>query len=208
MQGSTRQSILEYLLKYHTATSAELSEAFHFTKENIRHHLNILLYEGLIEVLPETTITRNQPGRPNLVYHIHLENQPGNMVQLAVVLFRTYLENLKSEPEKQAGLKKLAKILFPSSDKDIKPTQLYNQSIERLNQHGYQARWEAHHEGPLFSFRNCPYATAQKEQPELCQMDSFILENLLGSPVNQVTKMNFNGKNPPSCIFSLDFLKT
>jgi predicted ArsR family transcriptional regulator len=208
MIGPTRQNILEYFLKYHTATSAELSEAFHFTKENIRHHLDILLREGLIEVLPETTINRSHPGRPSLVYHIHLENQPGNMIQLGIVLFRAYLENLKSDHEKEAKLKKLAKILFPTSGKDKKPTQLYNQSIEQLNQHGYQARWEAHHEGPLFSFRNCPYAAAQMEQPELCQMDSFILENLLGSPVSQVTKMNFKGKNPPSCIFSLDILKT
>jgi len=206
MSGRTRDSILEYLKKYHTATTAELSEALHFTKENIRHHLDVLQGEGLIELLPETAAHKTQPGRPNLVYHIPLTSQSGNMIQLATVLFRVYIETLQTNVEKQVGLRKLAQILFPSPHQYQKPAQLYNKTVQRLNQHGYQARWEAHLEGPLLSFRNCPYAAAQLDQPELCLLDALILENLLGSPVSQITKMNLKGKNPPACIFSLNTL--
>lgn len=203
MSERTRESILEYLKKYHTATAAELSEAFHFTKENIRHHLNVLQEDGFIEVLPEISRNKSRAGRPSLVYHIPIANQPGNMVQLAAALFSVYLDNLKSDQEKQIGLKKLAQILFPSLPQVQKPAQLYNKVIQRLNQHGYQARWEAHLGGPLFSISYCPYAAAQLEQPELCQLDAYILENLLGSPVDQNARMNLKGKNPPTCIFSL-----
>jgi predicted ArsR family transcriptional regulator len=206
MSGHTRESILAYLHKYHTATTAELSDAFHFTKENIRHHLNLLQEEGFIELIPEKPVDKNQPGRPSLVYHINSANQTGNMFQLATTLLQIYLENLPSTQEKQAGLKKLAQALFPSQNQNQKPAQVYNKSIQRLNQHGYQARWEAHLGGPLFSFRNCPYAAAQLDQPELCQLDAYILENLLGSPVIQMAKINLNGKNPPACIFSLNVL--
>ncbi len=203
MSGHTRQSILEYLNKYHTATAAELSEAFHFTKENIRHHLIVLQKEGLIDLLPETVSNKTQPGRPSLVYHIRIASQPGNMAHLAAALFHIYLENLSSNQAKHDSLKKLAQLLFPSLNQNLNPAQLYNKSIQRLNQHGYQARWEAHLEGPLFSFRNCPYAPAQLDQPELCCLDALILENLLGSSVSQLAKININGKNPSACIFGL-----
>jgi predicted ArsR family transcriptional regulator len=204
MSEHTRGSILEYLIKYHTATAAELSGVFHFTKENIRHHLNILLSEGLIEVLANSQPNKPNPGRPSLVYHISLESQPGNTAHLATSLLSIYLESFQSDQEIQAGFKKLAQKLFPPFHQNQKPAQVYNKAIQLLNQHGYQARWEAHHGGPLFSFENCPYAAVDLEKPVLCLLDKLILENILGSPVGQITKMNFKGKNPPTCIFSLN----
>src|ERR1035437_7190383 len=100
-----------------------------------------------------------------------IASQPGNMLRLAIALLHVYLEIFPTYNEKQVGLKKLAQILFPSSPKNQKPAQFYNKSIQRLNQHSYQARWEARIGGPLFSFRNCPYAAVQADQPELCLLD-------------------------------------
>jgi predicted ArsR family transcriptional regulator len=204
MSERTREYILEYLIKYHTATTAELSETLHFTKENIRHHLNILKQEGIVELFPIANANKTSPGRPSLVYHFTITSQPGNMVHLATALFHAYMENLATDAEKLEGLKKLAQILFPSSSKDQKPSQLYNKSIQLLNQHSYQASWEARKGGPLFSFRNCPYAACQSDQPELCLLDTFILENLLGAPIRQITKINPKGKSPAACTFILN----
>jgi len=204
MSELTRDAIMEFLIKYHTATVAELREAFHFTKENIRHHLKVLQNEGVIELIQIPTENKKHPGRPSLVYHINIANQPSNIGKLTTALFHVYLENLPTCLEKQAGLKKLAQILFPSTFNKQNPTQLFNKSIQRLNQHSYQARWEAHNEGPLFIFINCPYAAVQSDQPELCLLDTYILENLLGSPVSQITKINYAGKNPSACVFRLN----
>jgi predicted ArsR family transcriptional regulator len=204
MSERTRECILEYLIKYHTATTSELSEILHFTKENIRHHLNILKQEGIIELVPTVDGNKNHPGRPNLVYHFTITSQPGNIVHLATALFHVYVENLATYTEKLDGLKKLAQILFPASSKNQKPAQLYNKAVQLLNQHSYQASWEARKSGPLFSFRNCPYAACQADQPELCLLDTLILENLLGSPIHQITKINPKGKSPAACTFILN----
>ena len=63
---ATRQRILEILKERSEATIDELSEALELTTVTVRHHLDILRGEGLVEV-PEVK-RRATPGRPQYVY--------------------------------------------------------------------------------------------------------------------------------------------
>ncbi len=62
----TRQRILEILKERGQATIDELGDALDLTPVTIRHHLDILRGEGLVEV-PEVR-RRTTPGRPQYVY--------------------------------------------------------------------------------------------------------------------------------------------
>jgi predicted ArsR family transcriptional regulator len=73
--------------------------------------------------------------------------------------------------------------------------------IEKFNALYYQARWEAGAEGPRVLFTHCPYAGVIDKHPELCVMDSALLEELTAQSVEQTAKMEKGGIS--SCVFRL-----
>ena len=65
---STRIKILEYLQQKQTATTSELGHVIGYTEANIRHHLHILLTEGVIKVAG--TRRAHKRGRPAMIYQL------------------------------------------------------------------------------------------------------------------------------------------
>jgi len=78
-----------------------------------------------------------------------------------------------------------------------------NQTIRRLDEMNYQARWEASSQGPRVILGHCPYAAILAENPELCQMDAVFLSSQLGQAVDQVAKLERGPQGIPHCIFAL-----
>jgi predicted ArsR family transcriptional regulator len=74
-------------------------------------------------------------------------------------------------------------------------------TIERLNALHYQARWEAHAQGPRVILEHCPYAAILAKHSELCQMDGFLLQDLLGTNVEQSARLELNARGLPFCMF-------
>jgi DeoR family transcriptional regulator, suf operon transcriptional repressor len=66
-QSSTKQDILEYLLKHSQATAFELAEFLHISPQAIRRHLKDLEAEDLIAY---SSPAQTGIGRPQLVYHL------------------------------------------------------------------------------------------------------------------------------------------
>jgi predicted ArsR family transcriptional regulator len=75
-------------------------------------------------------------------------------------------------------------------------------AIERLNTLHYQARWEAHAQGPRVIFELCPYTPIIARHPELCRMDKFLLQELLGLEVSLSAKLELNTRGLPFCMFA------
>ena len=63
---STRQRILKILKEERQATVEQLSDALELTPVTIRHHLEVLKGEGLVEA-PQV-LRRPGPGRPQYTY--------------------------------------------------------------------------------------------------------------------------------------------
>jgi predicted ArsR family transcriptional regulator len=80
-------------------------------------------------------------------------------------------------------------------------TQRLAKAVLRLNELGYQARWEAHSEAPHVILGHCPYALILPEHPELCQMDAHLLESLLGQPARQTKKLAVDSNGKHYCQF-------
>ena len=61
---TSRQQLLEYVQQHRAVTAEELSRALHMTQANVRHHLNILKEQSLIEVIgPRPAEGKGRPAR-------------------------------------------------------------------------------------------------------------------------------------------------
>ena len=83
----------------------------------------------------------------------------------------------------------LAKHLAKDSEFTSQPiAKRLNLTVEKLNQMNYHARWEAGAEGPRIIFGHCPYAAIVGKHPELCEMDTVLVEEYLGRPAERDQK--------------------
>ncbi|MCA1991374.1 MAG: iron-sulfur cluster biosynthesis transcriptional regulator SufR, partial [Coleofasciculus sp. S288] len=92
-QPSTKQDILQYLLKQEQTTAHELAEALDISPQAIRRHLKDLEIEGLIEYQS----VQVGMGRPQHVYHLSRKGRdrfPNRYEEFAVSLLDTLTETV------------------------------------------------------------------------------------------------------------------
>lgn len=199
----TQQKIYQYLQRNSSATAGELSGSLGMTAANIRHHLARMTQEGMIETSLQASSGR---GRPTYRYSLSIKAQANNLDALSNTLLLEYLAQFLPA-EKPAALQRLASRLLEilAAGRPMPPagahlTRRLTNSVQFLNACLYQARWEAHASGPNLMLGHCPYIAILAQHPELCQVDAFLLEKLLNSPVKQVARL---GANSPVCIFQV-----
>lgn len=197
--ASTPQRILNFLKSRDTATAIELSRALSLTVPDIRHHLGIMQSQGLVISTGQRRAAGR--GRPSVLYSLNEEALNSSISLLAEAFLEELLERDTDPITLESHLRSVASHLVPSC------TQIQEKAMSRrltemvriLNEMAYEARWEARSTGPLIYLDHCPYAMLQKCHPvELCQVDRYLLEHLLGSPVVPLT--------PPGkhhCMFSI-----
>jgi predicted ArsR family transcriptional regulator len=196
---TSRKSILDYLQHKLQATALELSRALKMTPANVRHHLGVLIDEGAVELA--TRIPPHGRGRPSLLYALTQKSHIHNLDGLAHALLDTYL-NTQPVEERSELLRQIARYL--AINEELKPVNLthrLNLAIQHLNKMSYQARWEAHSEAPRLLLGHCPYAAILPDHPELCQMDTYLLEELLGVPARQTKKRAQDSRGARYCLF-------
>jgi predicted ArsR family transcriptional regulator len=199
---NARQKILNYILEQQTATVDELSKVFRVTPANIRHHLSILIGQGSLKIIGQKA--RVGKGRPAQIYSASQLRDQNNLEQLADTLLSAILST-SEEAGSSSTLHDLARRMVNKYilDKYNPTTRLYS-SIRALNRMSYQAHWEAHSDYPRIMLGHCPYLTLLDRHPEICQLDSYVLQELLGTPVRQVDKLGANARGLPECVFLLN----
>ena len=201
MHLTTRLRILEYLRKQETASVGELSRALAMTGANIRHHLAVLEADDLIEVISQRQEGR---GRPVNIYSLSRRVLGEGLDELAGAIFEVWLLNATGEA-REAGLRSVAMRLggnIPPGT-DIQLPRRLGQMANRLNEQHYRARWEAGVDGPRVILGHCPYAAIIDSYPGLCRMDSFLLEQWTGLPVEQTARLQPSAKGYPFCAFRI-----
>ena len=198
---NARQKILSYILEEQSATVAELSRAFKVTPANIRHHLSILVDQGSLKIIGQKP--QAGKGRPTQLYTATQRSNQNNLEQLTDTLLSTLLTNTQAESA-AAVMHEIARQMVAKTivDKHNPTLQMYS-SIRALNRMSYQAHWEAHIENPRIMFGHCPYLAILDHHPEICQLDAFLLEELLDTPVKQTGKRWRNARGLPECVFLL-----
>lgn len=197
---TTRNKILAFLEKRGTASAIELSQALKLTPANIRHHLRILQKEGVISPIPiERTSGK---GRPACLYALSDQYKAHNFDRLCAA-FLQQMRATKSSEEKNTLLRTIAQNIV--SDRSTLPkinlTQRLISTIRTLNEMSYKASWEAHREAPTIKFSHCPYASLVDSYPELCEMDTFLLESLMDCPIEVITTHQISPTGETICRF-------
>jgi predicted ArsR family transcriptional regulator len=201
MHTTTQSRILDYLRKHRTASVRELSLTLAMTGANIRHHLAVLESNGLIEFISQR---REERGRPANIFGLSRRVLGDGLDELAGAMLNVWLRNA-TETTLEAGLRSLALQLGGPNlpGLDILLTHRLRQLVDRLNELHYQAHWEAGVNGPNIILGHCPYAAIIALNPELCRMDEFLLEQVIGSPVEQTAILQAGVKGYPTCAFQV-----
>lgn len=189
---TARQKVLGFFNKTRTASAREISRSLKMSAANVRHHLRVLVSDGRLEM--STTRMYEKRGRPEKIYSLPRAALGDNLSMLS--------DALLTEAGSQVRMGALVKHLAGESDFAGQPVaKRLNRVIEKLNQMNYHARWEAGAEGPRVIFGHCPYLAIIEKHPELCVMDSSLLEKLMGQSAKQLTKIGRDGSL--SCLFAL-----
>lgn len=197
--SSTRQAIIEYLQRKPGATTPEISHALKTTVQNTRHHLSVLIEQGVVEIAGQE-ISRKR-GRPKILYalasQVHEHNLDGLLRALLEVLFQQ-----SPSDQSQDLLQRIARklIVFDEPTRSTLTNRLYR-AVQRLNELHYQARWEAHTRAPRLILGHCPYLSILPDHPELCQIDRYLLDTLLEAPTEQVEKLARDSRGAAYCMF-------
>lgn len=185
----TRQAILNIIKQNGRATVDELSDDLNLTPVTIRHHLDVLRSEGLIEA-PKVK-RRQTPGRPQHVYALTeraTEFFPKNYVAFADLTLREVRERVGSEGM-DAIVRGVAQRMAADAPKPLpgEPlTQRLDRAVNFLNEKGYIARWETNEEGYLLYTVNCPYRGLAQHHNEPCAMDMTLITELIGAAPQRI----------------------
>jgi DeoR family suf operon transcriptional repressor len=198
----TREKVAGVLKVKGRATISELVDALGITHISVRHHLNHLLKEGLIEARLE----RHGVGRPRLVYQLTaaaLERNSGRYMKLTDLLLHQLKAQLPPEMVEQLFRDMAAHMAHELRAKleGLPLDERIESLIELLSPEGFIARVEP--AGPD-QFRlielACPYATISLQHPEVCLMDTDVLSQALDANVERRTCIQ---SGSDSCTFTI-----
>ena len=180
MAMSTSQLVLDYLEQNQPASCTKIGNALDISRANAHYHICQFMEQGLVEQLPQTN-NNLKKGRPTHLYRVAKQAHPDTLMHLTGCLLAEIEAQNKTHDKKQQAMLRVARRMFPSlADENPSPPRLLNNIISILNERGYKARWETHREGPLITFRNCPYFSIIDSFPMMCQIDALILQELVG----------------------------
>lgn len=192
----TRQRLLDILNNKPDCTAAELSRALQLTQADVRHHLSNMVAEGLVVATGHQRGGRR--GRPARQFSIAAATHRDKFDLISSALLAASLHNLSPSGER-AYFQRVAAHLAGENIPSGALAQRLVGTVEKLNELGYQARWEAHADSPHLILEHCPYAPLLSQHPELCQLDASLLEILLREPIIQIESLT--QEDDGYCIF-------
>jgi len=182
---TARQKVLAHLKKTRAASAREIARALKMSAPNVRHHLSVLCSDGRVEFAAVNN--REGRGRPEKMYSLSQAALGDNLSVLAEALLNGKI-NMQMAGERIAQSQGL--VGFASQPMTKRLALL----IEKLNEMHYQAHWEAGADGPRVIFGRCPFAKIIENHPELCKMDTAMLEMSLARPVAQFSKNELSAR--------------
>ncbi len=197
---AVRKHILEILKEENGATVAELADKLAMAPVSVRHHLDILQGDNLIQV--ERIERKGNVGRPQLIYALTegaTSYFPNNFAALAGNLVRQ-LKQILPQEQVECAFRSLAHELAGELGGADMAEATFEMRLERvtafLNERGYLAHWEHAGDNPeagyLLHKCNCPYAGVAGQHSELCLMDQTLMDDLLGKPCQRTTSILVN----------------
>ena len=184
---STKDKILQTLLRKPKITIIELAEAVGINAISVRHHLTNLQMEGLIAAEEE----RHGVGRPRLVYSLTedgMERFPTKYLRLTTRLLAQMKESMPGPVVAQL-FNQIAEDLakeYASQIQDMSMEERLEFVKEMLAQEGFTVEWEK--KGTQYQIHeiSCPYYQIGVAHPEVCTVDQTLISKMLALPASKV----------------------
>lgn len=187
---STRDTILHSLKTSNQATVEALAGAANVSPVTVRHHLNALQADGLIEV----ESVRRKVGRPYYVYSLS-ESGHELFPHKYVRLTNRLLDELKATlPEDQLqqifdGVVRSILEEHKGSFEMLSFEDRLSYLVSMLSEEGFLAKWEKENGRYTLTEYGCPYYSVGQEHTEICGVDKSLMITILQTPVEQHTCM-------------------
>lgn len=203
-EGDTRRQVMLLLLKEGPITASYLGKRLGLSAAGVRRHLDILVEEGLTEVVNRRPVARNGEhatrGRP--AKHFRLTDagraQFGHAYDaLASDALSALREVGGSEAVKAfaiARMERLVDDIRPSIREDESVEEVARRLAEALDAHGFAATVDRAGKGVQICQHHCPVAHVAAEHPELCEAEQEVISSVLGTHVQPLaTIVNGHG---------------
>jgi DeoR family transcriptional regulator, suf operon transcriptional repressor len=184
---STRDRILQTLLRHPRSTINELAEAVGINPISVRHHLTNLQVEALVTAEEE----RHGVGRPRLVYFLTedgLEKFPTRYLRLTTRLLSQMKEKY---PGPMVGdlFKEVATNLAAEHQEQLKGLSV-EQRLDALGdllaEEGFAVEWERKGDEYHIHEITCPYLQVGQSHPEVCIVDQTLISKMLAVPAEKI----------------------
>jgi predicted ArsR family transcriptional regulator len=203
-----RRRIAEILKEQGTATVAELAEQLGIAQVSVRHHLDILIGEDLVQA---TGVRRRDgAGRPSQVYSLTPEAAklfPQRHDAIAEGMLTEIKAALPADQVRALFLRMAEKTAAEAPA--LLPDQLVEERLEEvaqfLTERGYSARWEAHDGRYELHACNCPYVGVADRHHELCLMDQALMQSLMPGATRYETRALHGSSH---CTYIIDLKPT
>ncbi len=184
---STRDKMLQTLLRQPRATINELAEAVGINPISVRHHLTNLQVEGLVAAEEE----RHGVGRPRLVYFLTeagTERFPTRYLRLTSRLLDQLKESLP-EPLVSKLFLEIANDMagdYGNRMKGLSMEERLDLTKSLLAEEGFTVEWEK--AGGQYKIHEitCPYLQIGQSHPEVCTVDQTLISRMLAVPAEKV----------------------
>jgi DeoR family transcriptional regulator, suf operon transcriptional repressor len=183
---STRDIILRTIKQSPQSSVDELAEAVDISPVTVRHHLNGLQAEGLIE----SETVRRKVGRPYFVYSISEKGQelfPKRYVRLTSRLLGELKNRLPPEVLRDI-MEGVVQGVIADHEGEFEHLPLegrLNYLVELLAEEGFLADWQKAENGYTIIEYSCPYLSVGQKHMEVCTFDKELMLQVIQAPVTQ-----------------------
>lgn len=187
---STREIILDAIKQSNEATVESLASAADVSPVTVRHHLNSLQAEGLLEIRS----VRRKVGRPYYVYSLSDQGHelfPQRYMRLSSRL----LDGLKAHfPAGTVDdlFDNVVQQIVDDRRKDfdhLSVEQRLDYLVDLLADEGFLASWESSGDKYILTEYSCPYYSIGQKHHEICTLDRQLVQIVLDTDVEQESCM-------------------
>ncbi len=185
----TRNAVARSILENGPSTAVIIGERLSLTPAGVRRHLDLLIEDGILEARePHVALTRGR-GRPSKVFVMTDEGREKfehSYDDLAVAALRfisaregAHLVSEFAQSRADEISRKAIPILAKAKNKSAALADF-------LTEEGYASTIQSHGQGAELCQHHCPIAHVASEFPQLCEAETELFSQLLGTHVQRL----------------------
>ncbi len=198
---TTRGKIVTELRRRGSASATDLARAFGLSPNAVRQQLTVLERDGLVAETP----VRRGPTKPTYEFSLTPEAEklfPQGYDKMLTAVLRELRSQFGTAGVERIfeGLSRRAIDRARQTVTAADPEQRVAQLTEMLRKSGVVAEYNLMDGGFVLHEHTCPYSSAAKEHPEVCQVIHQVIDETIGGQHEQTESLAHGGRE---CRFEL-----